>query len=408
MRILYLSQVVPYPADAGPKIRIYHVLQYLHQQGHEITLAAFRRERDRPEDIAHLQRYCQAIHTVLMRRSKLADGGRLALSLVSGASFLIGRDSVSAMRRLVTRLLSQGAFDAVHADQLAMAQYALPAGADNSARPMTVLDQHNAVYMIPQRIAAGSRNPLKRALLRLESRRLARYEVEVCGRFGRVVWVTAEDRQAIRAAANGAGAQIGGPVIPICVDTQRQRPIPRGPQPFRVTFLGGLHWPPNAAGVAWFAREVWPQVRSQAPQAVLTVIGQQPPPDLTGDDAPAGLEATGYVADPRPYLAETAAFIVPLHAGGGMRVKILDAWAWGLPVVATPIGAEGIRYQAGHDLLIAATVGDFAQAVTGLLQRPEAAAALAENGRRSVEEHYDWRRVYPAWDQIYPRPQASA
>ena len=114
-----------------------------------------------------------------------------------------------------------------------------------------------------------------------------------------------------------------------------------------------------------------------------------------------GVEVTGYVVDLTPYLAETGAFIVPLHAGGGMRVKILDAWIWGLPVVSTTIGAEGIYTHPDEDILIADTAQAFAQAVIRVLQDPNLAQQLAQNGRQTVTKEYDWRVVYPAWDIVY-------
>ena len=117
------------------------------------------------------------------------------------------------------------------------------------------------------------------------------------------------------------------------------------------------------------------------------------------------VEICGYVADPLAYLAETAVFIVPLHAGGGMRVKIIDAWSWGLPIVSTSIGAEGIHYQDGMNLIIADSAAAFAQAVTRLLREPELAEKLGAAGRQTVETEYDWRQVYGAWDQIYARDE---
>jgi glycosyltransferase involved in cell wall biosynthesis len=138
-------------------------------------------------------------------------------------------------------------------------------------------------------------------------------------------------------------------------------------------------------------------VRAEIPDAVLTVIGKSPPRELEGE----GIEVTGYVTDLMPYLAETGAFIVPLHAGGGMRVKILDAWGWGLPVVSTTIGAEGIRAQDGNDILIADTAETFAEAVVRVLRDPALAQRLSENGRQTVLEAYDWRVIYSAWDEVY-------
>jgi glycosyltransferase involved in cell wall biosynthesis len=106
-------------------------------------------------------------------------------------------------------------------------------------------------------------------------------------------------------------------------------------------------------------------------------------------------------------LSETAAFIVPLQAGGGMRVKILDAWSGGLPVISTSIGAEGLMARDGENLLLADSPDAFARAVLRVLHEPALAARLAEGGRRTVDDNYDWRRVYPAWDEVYARALAD-
>jgi polysaccharide biosynthesis protein PslH len=401
LRLLYLSQLVPYPVDAGPKVRQYHVLQYLAAAGHDITLLAFRRESDTAENIDHLRQFCREVHTVPMARSRVRDAYHLARSLLTGIPFLIARDDVAAMRAKVSELIRQQPFDAIHADQLWMAQYALTAAAAApDGRPRLVLDQHNAMYLIPQRLAESATNPLQRALLRREANVMRDYERATCRRFDHVVWVTAEDQQAVTGGRPLARQEL---VIPICVDPQARPVIERVAHPFRVTFLGGLHWPPNAAGIIWFAREVWPRVLAKCPDAVLTVIGKNPPAELSHGPSSIvhRLELTGYVDDPTPYLAETAVFIVPLHAGGGMRVKILDAWCWGLPVVSTAIGAEGIRYRDGDDLLIADTAADFAAAVVRLWQAPEMANHLGTVGRQTVEDWYDWRSIYRDWDNVY-------
>jgi glycosyltransferase involved in cell wall biosynthesis len=315
------------------------------------------------------------------------------------------------MHHTLHDLVTRQPFEAIHADQLWMAQYALAAKRyhDHSNSLKTTLDQHNAVYLIPKRLTTGTSNPLKRAILTLESRHMARYEVETCRQFDHVVWVTAEDQAAVARQYSGATGEpdrIREHVIPICIDPEAKAVIPQQPQARRVTFLGGLHWPPNAEGIVWFANEVWPHVRQQIPDAVLTVIGKDPPRQLNGrlED---GLETTGYVDDPGAYLAKTAAFIVPLHAGGGMRVKILDAWSWGLPIVSTTIGAEGIHYRDGENLLIADSAGAFAQAVIRLLREPAVADRLAAAGRRTVETEYDWRQVYREWDLIYSRKRLT-
>jgi glycosyltransferase involved in cell wall biosynthesis len=406
MRILFLTQVLPYPLDAGPKTRAYYVLRYLSQH-HELTLLSFVRASDVPEAIEHLRSFCHKVLVVPMTRSPWKDAGYLMKSLVTGRPFLIERDTSTAMTERIEALArAQPAFDAVHADQLWMAPYALhfcKVAALQGKRPLCVLDQHNAVFMIPQRMADTERIPLKRPLMWLEARKLASFEVETCRRFDRVAWVTQEDYAAVRAEALRRGLDTPNDgVLPICGDPESIAPIARAPNARRVTFLGGLHYPPNAQGVLWFAREIFPLVLREASDAVLTVIGKQPPAELAALDIPPGnLEITGYVADPMPYLVETGAFIVPLLAGGGMRVKIIDGWTWGLPIVSTHIGAEGTAAVHGENILLADEPMPFARAVVDLLTNPQLNENIACGGRRTALERYNWRVVYRGWDHIY-------
>ncbi len=411
MHILFLTQVLPYPLDAGPKVRAYCVLRYL-AQFHKITLVSFVRATDTPEAIAHLSQYCEAVFTCPMPRAKVLDAGHLLRSLVTHQPFIIARDWVPAMHALLNDVVRQREpFDAIHADQLWMAPYALHAqrASSSSRRPAIILDQHNAVYLIPKRMANDTRNPLKRALLQLEAHKLAQYEVETCRQFNHVLWVTQEDYQAVQGHASAAHAPVpNSGIIPICVDVDSAPPLQRRKDARRVTFLGGLHYPPNAEGIRWFAEKVFPQVLAQIPDAVLTVIGKQPP-NLAELGIPStNLEVTGYVANPQSYLEETAVFIVPLHAGGGMRVKILDAWAWGLPLVSTTVGAEGVHILPGENILIADSPSEFAQATIDLLTNRARGQALVEAGRAWVTAHYAWRTTYQMWDKIYPTVAAKS
>jgi len=164
-----------------------------------------------------------------------------------------------------------------------------------------------------------------------------------------------------------------------------------------------MFWPPNVAGVLWFAREVLPLVWRDAPDARFVIVGKNPPAEVQALAADPRIVVTGYVADPLPYLAAADAFVVPLFAGGGMRVKIVDAWLWGLPIVSTPIGAEGIAVQDGENILLAANAAAFAAAVLRLLTDPQLNTQLRAAGRAWVEQTYAWQAVYPKVDAVYAR-----
>jgi polysaccharide biosynthesis protein PslH len=122
MRILFLTQVLPYPLVGGAKIRAYYMLRYLAQQ-HEVTLVSFVREDDRPEDVAHLQEFCRDVYTVPLSRSTHQNGAALLKSVWRGQPVVIARDEIQAMFALLGKLAQAAPFDVVHADQTAMAQY---------------------------------------------------------------------------------------------------------------------------------------------------------------------------------------------------------------------------------------------------------------------------------------------
>ena len=407
--ILVLTQVLPYPLDSGPKVRAYHTLTWLVRHA-DVTLVSFVRADDPPAAVEHLAGLGLTVRTVPIHRSRLRNALDLARAMLTGRSFIILRDGVPAMRRLVAGLLATGRFDAVHSDQLWMAQYALAvprARGGSAGRPLLrILDNHNAVYRIFERLAAHDPHPLRRIIFRREARLLARYEAACLTRFDRTVFVSATDRDAVLEmlpTAERAAARTRTRVLPICIATDQYLPLHPAVDARRLTVLGTMYWPPNMEGVLWFASEIWPAILDAQPKALLTILGKNPPLAVRDLAVRWGnrVAVTGYVADPRPFLAETAVFLVPLRSGGGMRVKILEAWGWALPVVATTIGAEGIDVRPGEDILLADDPAEFAAAVIALLADPARRRALGQAGRRSVEARYDAPKVYEAWRDVY-------
>lgn len=393
MRILMLTQVLPYPLASGPQIKTHYTLRYLAQR-HRITLISFVRSEAESHMADALRPYCEAIYTVLLRRSRLLDGIAMLRAWATGDPFIIARDHHRGLYGLLHAFDSVSAFDAVHADQLNMAPYAL------GMRGCRVLDAHNAVWRIAERLAQAMSPGWARALVSWEARRLKAYEGRVCAAFDQVLTVSEEDRRALEEAA---GRPLPGTTIPIAIDPVDFPPIPRAPDAKGVLHIGGLHWPPNTEGVRWFLREVWPLVRSKEPEARLFLIGARPPRDLRAWAArDPSVVVPGFVADPTPYWRQSAALIVPVRAGSGVRVKILEAWSRGIPVVSTPIGCEGLKAQHGENIWIADDPVEFARAIVTLLRTPSEARRLGEAGRAIVQAYYDYRTACRPLDAIYP------
>jgi len=396
MNVLLLTQVLPYPPDSGPKVKTWGVIKYL-ATDHSITLASFVRG-DQSSDVKALRRYCASVHTVPMVRTVRQDALAFLRSVVSSEPWMMVRDDRAQMRDLVDRLSRSTRFDVVHADQLNMAQYALRVqGAER------ILDLHNALWVLYRRVAANTRIGLGRAVLERDWRLLKRYEGRMVQAFDHVLAVSDEDRDAL---VEAAGARSHITVIPIAVDTDEVGVVPRSPGARHVLHIGTMYWPPNIDGLTWFVRHVYPLIRAARPDVALDLVGARPPASFVAlARRDPTISVPGYVEDVTPILARAGVFVVPLLAGGGMRVKILNALAQGLPIVSTSIGAEGIAVTPGVDILLADDAPSFAQAVVRVLDDAALAERLGAAARRTAVERYDYRVVCRLLGDIYGKAE---
>jgi glycosyltransferase involved in cell wall biosynthesis len=408
VNVLFLTQVLPYPLAGGAKIRAYYVIRYL-ARNHNVTLVSFSRDDDRPEYIEHLEEHCDEVVTVPISRSRSQDIKALARSRISGVPAVIIRDWVENMAQTLRDVATRKQFDIVHADQTAMAQYAeyIKDISEKSNKPRIVLDQHNALFEVVRR-QAKYESGWQKWLWNAEAKKLIKYEAGLIRHFDRILTVTEVDKIALLNLLGPLEKEQISPkltAVPICVDPKDRRYLYRSDSAANIVFLGTMFWPPNIAGVIWFCRQVLPLISEQIPGVRFTVIGKNPPEEVQKleeiNDRPQSIRITGFVENPQPILAESAVFVVPLLAGGGMRVKIPDAWLWGLPIVSTTIGAEGIDTVPGQNILIADEAESFAQAVSSLITDRNLAESLSLSGRAWVEERYNWQSEYRKIGDIY-------
>lgn len=400
MHILFLTQIVPYPPNAGPRIKTWNVLRYLAAKGHRISLATFVRS-DEAQYLPVLETLCECVYAVPLHRSRAEDVGYWLKSQWTRQPFLIERDNRQAMHAVVKSVLEDGEVDLIEADQLTMAQFAL-AGRGKKSSPPILFDSHNATFMIVER-SLQNYPPLLRIPLKLEHQRLQRYEAELIRRCDHTLTVTDLDKQIFLKNSLLPADDPRISTIPIAVDTAQLAPVQPSPNSMNILTLGTLTYPPNAEGIRWFLRDVFPRIRQVNSQASLTIIGKNPPPDffqLAAEVMP-GVEITGYVDDLTPYLEKAALMVVPLLAGSGMRVRILEAFSRGLPVVTTPMGLEGIQAVPGQDVLVATEPAAFAGAVNQLLADANFRQNIAKNARVLAETRYDWQVVLRAMDDVY-------
>jgi glycosyltransferase involved in cell wall biosynthesis len=378
MRLLFLTETIPYPLDSGGRIKTYNTLKVLSSE-HEVHCHALVRDRERLRFEPELRSVATTVTLHPLKRSWRHEISCAALAQATGAPFLVVRHFHRHVFERLRTLCRRTAFDAVYCDHLSMLEYGrrldLP----------IVLDAHNVEFEIVRRHAATLGVSPSRLFAELEWRRLERYERRRYPTCRLIFSVSTVDARQIRGLA---GDNVPVVDVPIAVEaeTLTSGPVPGGKQ---ILFVGGLHWPPNADAVSFFIQEIFPSIRETVPDATFTVVGRNPervPRSLS--EAP-GVQFAGHVEDVEPYFRRSRVMVVPIRAGSGMRVKILDSMGRGVPTVATTVGCEGIEVVSGTHLLVADDPRAFAATVVRVLSDDALARSLSLAGRELVLGSYD-------------------
>lgn len=382
MRILFLSNWFPYPADNGATLRAYHLLRAL-THAHEVSLVSFAFGTAQPDEPGDLRSLCADIQAVPLDPFEVNRAG-IVRTFVSLAP--IASRPIPVMSQRVTEALAAKMFDAVVASNEMVANYALQA-LPNTAK---ILDEHNSMTRWMQERYLEQTHPLQQARCWVSWQKTRRYEARLFDRFDLVTVVSVQDQVASRVLA---GYQGRVEVVPNGVDCRQRRPGLAEPQPGRLVFNGSLTYSANYDAMQWFLLQVYPRIRAQVPGVSLTITGSIKGVDLTGLALDDSVRLTGFVEDVRIPVTEAAVCVAPIRQGGGTRLKILEAMALGTPVVATTKGAEGLDVLDGEHLLLAKNAQQFAAQVLRLLADDQLAIYLRRNARQLVEHRYDWDAI---------------
>jgi len=395
VKILVLATKAPWPPLDGGRLLLLHTLEGLAAAGHRLALVApVDPARFDLGSVASALRPLCAPHLVAAPPAgRLATLGRAA---GRGMPLSIARHSLPAVQREVARLLAAEPFDLLHAEQL----QALPrADRHGVPFPPIVLRAQNVESDL-WRAAARRRGGLA-PLLGLEARRLAAWEGRAVRRVAATVALTAEDGARL-AALGGPGA--AGRVRVVAAPFPASLPLggtalTGNPA---VVVLGSSGWLPNADSGAWFRSAVWPVVRAALPGAVLHLFGEE------GEGTP----EPGVVTHPAPAssadaFAPGAILAVPVRIASGVRMKILEAWARGVPVVGTPEAVSGLAAEPGRELLVARDPAGFAAALARLHAEPGLARSLVAAGRAALYQRHAPAAVTARLAAIYAEVAAA-
>lgn len=385
--LLLVSRCPPYPLHLGDRLIVWHLSQQLAARGWDIDLLAFAQYAS---DYRERGRYQHLFRTTQLYaeppRTPLAYLQRLRRPFPTQAA---DAWSPSLWRDIEARL-SERRYTAIHffggvqVYEFHGALGGLPA----------VITPYESYSLYLQRLIASGGGGWG---ARLQQRLAHHYERFMYAPYAEVVVLAEPDKQALLAA----NPRLKVTVIPNGVAIE-DFPLPTKPRkPATILFTGNYEYAPNVDAARLLAAEIFPQVRARVPHASLWLVGHAPPPSLQALQSDR-IRVTGRVADVRPYLAEATVFVSPLRVGAGIKNKVLEALASGLPVVASPISADGIAARHGEEMLIVPPEA-MAEAVIATLKDKALQARLSARGRALIEARYTWAQVANAYEALYAR-----
>lgn len=413
-KILILTPQLPYPPVQGTSLRNFHILQGLARH-HHITLLSFMEagQREGAEHTGPLQDLCERIWTVPVPPRSWRK--RLVQLFTSGRPDLAGRLRSSQFTAKLASLLQQEEFDIIQIEGLELA-YLLSTVVRHGRRVKVLFDNHNMETEIQRRafradLATVSRWPA--ALYSwLQIGRIRRFERWACQQADWTTVVSEVDRLNLLAILPEPAPPVS--VVPNCIDVpqyqaaveqatsglKREAEQEKTRYTFDILFTGKMDYRPNVDAVLWFAREIWPGIRSVRPNTTWAIVGQRVHRRLQPLRQVEGIVVTGHVAQIEPYMAGASVYVAPFRIGGGTRLKLIEAMAAGKAIVSTPMGAEGYGVSHDRELLLASTANEMVASILHLLGHPGESRRLGE-AAAAFARQYDWRRVVAAFEVVY-------
>ncbi|MGZ9075059.1 MAG: glycosyltransferase family 4 protein [Burkholderiaceae bacterium] len=388
--LVFVSPRFLFPADSGGAIRTTEILRNMRGGKFRICLLSPATPDQQQRHAVQLADIADQWHCWPASATGTAPWRRWPL-LMSNLPLSVASDRSTAGTNAVAQALARhprvAVFDFLHSAVLAQWPRTVP----------SVLFTHNVEAEIVERHLQHSTQFWKKALWRSQLAKMRRYESETVRRFDRVVAVSARDAERFKEDYGADRVD----VIPTGVNLEYFHYVPSESNS-RVVFTGSMDWLANIDAIRWYRAEVWPRIKAEHASATMTVVGRNPPPDLSHADS-ADWTITGRVDDIRPHVHRAAVYVIPMRIGGGTRIKAYEAMAMGVPVVSTVVGMEGLDVQPGSHYLQADTAEQFAQAVASLLSEPQLGRVLAERARRHVEERYSNATVAREFEKICER-----
>ena len=386
MRILQIMNRVPWPLKDGGSLGYYNYTKGYADAGVDLTICTLNTNKhyfsisDLPPHVKQLGKwYASNINTDIKAIDALVN-------LFSNKSYNIERFYSQEFEQLLLKTITENTFDVIIFESIFVAPYIDKIRSKTKA--VCILRQHNVEYQIWETLAKGANNPLKKAYLNLLASRMRKAEEKYLNMFDGITTVTAQDAEIFKSM--GCNKPIF--VSPFGIDMNRLDPGNQPQEPESVFHLGSMEWLPNQQAMHWFLKEVWPGVIAEVPSAKFYLAGRGMS-DSFNQYISDSVKIIGEVDDAVTFMQQKQLMIVPLFAGSGIRVKILEGMALGKAILTTSLGVQGIDGEDGVHYSVANNSADFVKGIIKLLKQPQLMAEMSKEARKLAAEKYDNTKV---------------
>jgi glycosyltransferase involved in cell wall biosynthesis len=376
MKILVVGNRFPWPLHDGGAIASYRLLKSLSSAGHEIVFFSFNTDKHHvsSESIQKEFSFCRTVSISLNADVKPLDALK---NLFKPNSYFIERYNQKEAQTQLKQLVSEEKFDLAILEGFYSSAF-LPVLKDQLP---VIYRAHNLEYQIWQRLAENESSWLKRVYLKIQVKRLKKEEINLLNQVNATIAISPNDASIFQ-QLGPKPVHLYLPGVEIQINGKSKL------QPQSLFHLGSMEWDANQQGVEWFLRKVWPLVLSEHPDLTFHLAGK----GLKKSDSKyfqQGVMNHGEVNDAREFMLNHGICIVPILAGSGIRMKLLDAMNFGIPCVATSIGAQGLKVESGNQLEIADNPKDFAAKIIGLLNDRLKAIQMGKNAAAYIQENHN-------------------
>ena len=395
MRILILTHRVPFPQNGGYPIVVCNTIKGLVDMGHEVSLFSLNTKRAVHPHIENPDALIARINYQLTDISIEISWFEAFLNLFRSKANNIDRFYDPQFEQKLVEELKNHHYDIIQFEGLYVSPYFNAVRRATKAR--LVYRSHNIEHQVWQRLSIQKHDPLKKWYLGLMARRIKKYELQQLNKFDAITVFTQPDLDTLR--QNGINVPVK--ILPIGIDLKRYNPDFSKTEFPSLFFLGSLDWLPNREGMEWFLENFYTDLTGDNLRVKFYVAGNDVPEQFDDYEAMGKIFIQGEVDDALEFVNSKAIMVVPLLSGGGMRVKIVEGMAMQKCIITTSLGAEGINYEHGKNILIANTREEFYRFIKKCISDEEYCKQIGLNARKLVEEEHDMNKVADKIVQFY-------